>query len=125
MHMPEFQHQQDPEDLAIVTAVHRLVLRPKPLQQIRAKVPTLAASWTSEHIESELTQSLRIGQPNTVRKTETMFGFLDDFLRKEVTHCLLEKIPQLCALHFPTRRNSPRKLREFGIQERISRRYSS
>src|SRR5262245_51178419 len=94
MNVPEFEHQEYPENLAIVAAMDSLVLRPYPLEQVLTEVSALPALRASQDIERKIAKLSGVGQPDGIGKTKPVLGFFDDLLWEQVSHCLFKEVPQ-------------------------------
>src|SRR5438105_3404145 len=97
--MPEFQHQEYPENVSKIALMHRFVLSPQPVRKIFAEIAPLPTSGTAENVKCEIVQRPVLPEPNTIWQAESMLALCNDLRRQNACHRFFEQVTQSGSSH--------------------------
>src|SRR5713101_9042999 len=118
--MPELEHQQGPESVAVKGSVIRLVETEELLDGARREVAPLPRAAGQEGVPPQLPKTLMSLEPLTGGQAEPVLDLGEDFARQEATERALEDVALLRPPNLVRRGDGGHELHERVIEHRES-----
>src|SRR5215813_15133696 len=118
--MPKLESHKMPDDFTVVGQVPFAVQAGQLIEERRAEIATLPGAGVDQRVLNQLIEPGILEQPNGERDAKTVLFLVENLVREDIAHRLLEDESLLEALELKRRRNLAGELDEIVIHERIA-----